>query len=146
MALLDEIIAPTEGEAELAKESSRQLAPHGKRNLKLSLSANGDEIELPASVVRLLIRILTEMSAGNAISLIPIHAELTTQEAADLLNISRPYLIGLLRDGMIPHRKVGTHRRILFSDLMKYKEQSDVSRRQALDALVQEGQDLGMGY
>jgi len=148
-ALLDQTITPTKREAELARESSRRLAPYGKRNLKVQISGGGnagDTIELPASAVRLLIEILTEMSQGNAVSIIPIHAELTTQQAADLLNVSRPFFVKLIDEGKIACRKVGTHRRILFSDLMEYKRVSDSNRRAALNDLVAEGQELDMGY
>lgn len=148
MAAIDEVVAPTEQESELARISSRLLAPYTKRNLRFTPDSgrNAKQIELPASVVRLLLRILTEMSAGNAVTLIPIHAELSTQQAADLLNVSRPFLIGLLENGSIPHRKVGTHRRVLFSDLMAYKHQSDKARQEALAALVSDAQENGMGY
>jgi excisionase family DNA binding protein len=115
---LDQAIQPTAKEAEIAKESSRKLAPYSRRNLRMEIPGRGKEsqlVELPASAVRLLVRILTEMSEGNAITLIPIHAELTTQQAADLLNVSRPFLISLLGKGDLRFRKVGTHRRILLS-------------------------------
>jgi excisionase family DNA binding protein len=145
---LDEAVKATEAETELASESSRRLSPYVGRNLRMEIPANGHPaqmIELPASAVRLLVRILSHMAAGDAITLIPLHAELTSQQAASLLNVSRPYLIKLLTEEKIPYRKIGTHRRILFSDLMAYKRRSDAERREALSALVADAQEQG-GY
>jgi len=104
------------------------------------------KLSLPASAIRLLLDLLTEMAAGNAVTLIPVHAQLTTQQAADVLNVSRPFLVSLLEEGKIPHVKVGTHRRILFEDLMRYKNSVDRERRKALDELVTQSEALGMGY
>src|SRR5260370_14946158 len=91
-----------------------------------------ETVKLPATAVQMLVRILEEMARGNAITLIPVHAELTTQEAADMLNISRPSLIHLLDEGKIEYRKVGTHRRIRFEGLIAYKRTADSDRRAAL--------------
>ncbi|CDH44342.1 excisionase family DNA-binding protein [Candidatus Contendibacter odensensis] len=151
MLKITEPITPTANEALLARESSRLLALHASehRNLNIQIVEKGhppESLVLPASAVRLLVDILTEMAEGNAITLIPIYAELTTQQAADLLNVSRPYLISLLDEGSIPHRKIGTHRRVLFSDLMAYKNQVDKARMKTLDELAEQAQKLNMGY
>jgi excisionase family DNA binding protein len=90
--------------------------------------------------------LLTELAKGNAVTLMPHHAELTTQEAADLLNVSRPYLVGLLDSGQLPHHKVGTHRRVRFSDLMTFKRRRDAESELALRELTALSQDLKLGY
>ncbi|MGI6420067.1 MAG: helix-turn-helix domain-containing protein [Thermoguttaceae bacterium] len=147
-----ETVTPTEADTRLAEESSRRLARllgKRRRNLRLSVQADDDveqAVAIPVAAFRLLTDILTQMAQGNAVTLMPIHAELTTQQAADLLNVSRPFLIRLIEDGRIPFRKVGTHRRIRFDDLMAYKQKVDQGRLKALEELAAEAQKHGMGY
>jgi excisionase family DNA binding protein len=151
-SMLQETVALTEAEAHLAEESGSQLAKLlGSRGTDPRFrieegDQQGEAITIPLPAVRLLSGILTEMAKGNMVTLVPIHAELTTQQAADLLRVSRPYLIGLLKEGKIPFRLVGQHRRVRFDDLMTYKRRDDEARRQVADALAAEAQVLGMGY
>jgi excisionase family DNA binding protein len=146
-------VTPSEADSLAARDSSRRLAPYlaKKRKVRVQVVLEGGRAEeeslpLPAPVLDLLFAILTEMAEGNAVTLIPIHAELTTQQAADLLNVSRPFVVELLEKGGIPYRKVGTHRRILFRDLMEFKQRSEARRKKALDELVADAQEQDMGY
>ncbi len=139
-------VSPTDDESELARESSRRLSQFVAEDLKVAIPGQEEGIVLPAVAVRLLVELLAELAEGNAVTLIPVHAELTTQRAADLLGVSRPFLIKQLDRGAIPFRKVGTHRRILFRDLMRFKQEMDSKRQQALDELADQAQDLDLGY
>lgn len=147
-------VAPTPAEAVLAQESSRHLAKivaslpkQQALQMRIATGEGPDEqVSIPMSAFRLLNDILTQMAQGNAVTLIPIHAELTTQQAADLLNVSRPFLVEQLDKNVIPHRRVGTHRRVQFKDLMDYKREMDRKRLTVLDELTSEAEELGMGY
>lgn len=147
-----EPVMPNENDMDLARISCQALAriaPKKNDAISVSFGVEGSStspIMVPASAFKMFTRILTQMAEGNGVSLVPIHAELTTQEAADLLNVSRPYLIRLLEDKKIPCRKVGSRRKVLFEDLMRYKNQIDSARKQILDELANEAQNLDLGY
>jgi excisionase family DNA binding protein len=146
-AIQSAIALPSESDSLLAKETSRVLATRLRKKgpMELRLADHPSEkLELPPQAVQLLMRILEEMARGNSVTLIPVHAELTTQEAADMLNISRPSLIGLLKEGKIEYRLVGTHRRVRFESLMAYKRQLETQRRAALKELAAYDQELGI--
>lgn len=145
-----EAVTPTDAESRLARESSQELAKQLRTAKKLRLEVDSGKtrrtVTIPLAAAKLLQHILIEMAQGNAVTLIPIHAELTTQQAAELLNVSRPYLVKLLDEGAIPSRKVGTHRRVLFQDLMTYKQKTDEARLKALEELSALDQELRLGY
>ena len=138
-------LVPSEDDAELAATASRGLARGSKESLRVRLEG-GDELTLPKSVTRLLSHVLMEMGQGNAVTIIPVHAELTTQQAADFLNVSRPYLISLLEKGLLPFHKTGTHRRVRFSDLCEYRDAVEKSREATMLELAKQAQEEGFGY
>jgi excisionase family DNA binding protein len=150
--LLSETILPVEREMKAAVEGQRALAAFLATQLETQRIEIFDDknqahsVELPTSALRLLMNILAELAEGNAVKVVPIHAELTTQEAADLLNVSRPHLVKLLEANALPYRKAGKHRRIRFTDLMQYKTEQERASRQAMVALSEQAQSLGMGY
>jgi len=153
LADIQKAVPPTAADAQLALESSRRLtqflAARPKKALRVRIEPENEpeeSISIPVTAFRLLNSILTEMAQGNAVTLIPVHAELTTQQAADILNVSRPFLIEQLEKGVIPYRKVGTHRRVMFKDLMEYKQTMDHNRLKALEELSVIDQELGLGY
>ena len=131
---------PSIQDSEIARKATARIMPYVRAHKPLEVriveAENREPLVLPAGAVALLKDILEAMAAGHSMTMIPHHAELTTMEAADILNVSRPYLIKLLETGKIRFRKVGTHRRILMEDLMAYKEKSDRQSRAAMDELV----------
>lgn len=138
-------------DAALARETSRTLAGYLCPGARLRLRVMRDDREaetvvLPDRALRLLLDVLSNMAEGNTVTLVPVGAELTSQQAADLLNVSRPFLIQLLENGEIPYHKVGKHRRVRSKDVMAYKHRIDKKRHEVLDELVAEAQELGLGY
>ena len=148
MAVLDETFVPTDEETERAKNFSRILAREfaSAESVKIQREDSDESIEIPRQVFNVLMRLLSVMSEGKAFSLIPMDKELTTQQAADILNVSRPYLNKILDLGEIAHRKVGRNRRIRFSDLMEYKKSQEQKSKAALQELADQAQELDMGY
>ncbi|KQQ40505.1 DNA-binding protein [Duganella sp. Leaf126] len=146
------VTLPTTGDIALARESGRALsAVLRSRETSQQIDFYDEQgsvkaVSIPTSALRLLVDILTEIGQGNAVSMIPVHAELTTQQAADMLGVSRPFLIRLLENGDIPFHKTGAHRRVRFQDVMDYKQRVDGERRVALEELSRQAQELGLGY
>lgn len=148
---INDPVLPSQEEVILARETSRKLAqsiePEQIMSFKIQ-SQDGKEVamELPASAVRLLLDILEQMANGNAVTLTPLHAELTSNQAAELLRVSRPFLIKLLDEGEIPYRKVGRNRRILAKDILAYRQANFEKRSKVLDELTEQAQELNWGY
>lgn len=144
-------VPPSKEDIELARTSGQRLAPMARRGQPLTLRVREagqkeETIELPAGAVKLLQAILEDMASGRAVTIVPQNAELTTQQASDFLNVSRPFLVQLLEQKKLPFRLVGTHRRIRFEDVLRFKETTDAERRKVLDQLAAEAQNLKMGY
>jgi excisionase family DNA binding protein len=136
-----------------AKAALRELAPFAaskstRRGVRLHLEGPRptQSITVPRRAFELLLEILGRMATGNDVAILPISAELTTQQAADLLNVSRPHLIKLLEEKALPYRRVGTHRRMLAADVLSYKERDDSRRREILDELTADAQRDNLGY
>jgi excisionase family DNA binding protein len=143
---------PSPKEAEQAQAAVRALSglPRKKSPRTLRVQPEGAKeqvtVTVPIEAFELFLDILAQMANGNAVSIVPVHAELTTQEAADLLNVSRPFLVNLLDSDKIPYRTVGTHRRVMVADLLAYKERDSAHRRKVADELAEEAQKHGLGY
>ncbi len=140
--------APSPDDIALARKSAPILAAHLRANhpphpLRLQ-TPDAAPLDLPAPAAELLLRLLDEMAQGNAVTLIPMHAELTTQQAADFLGVSRPFVIKEIEEGRLPARRVGTHRRVLFRDLLDYRARKRADQQHALDELTRLSQEMGL--
>lgn len=129
---------------ELAETASTYLAGQDRVSLKLEDDPKGTA--LPSAAVPLLKLTLDLLAQGKAVTVLSEDAELSTQEGADLLNVSRPYFVGLLESGQLPFRKVGTHRRVLLVDVLAYKRLTDAKREKVLEELTEQAQELNLGY
>ncbi len=120
----------------------------GDRTVELKAEGSSETITitLPQEALRRFLEVLAQMANGNAVTIVPIHAELTTQQAADFLNVSRPFLISLLEEKKLPFRLVGSHRRIRFADLQAFREVDDKQREAVLAELSADAQLNGHGY
>lgn len=142
---------PNEKEVAAVIELLRQLAPllsAQAETLRMRLHSEAEDsqiIEVPAFALRLFGELLCELALGNAVKVVPIHAELTSQEGADLLKMSRPHLVKLLDEGGIPHTKRGTHRRVRLADLVAYERKRIAASLEAIEALAAQSQELGLG-
>jgi excisionase family DNA binding protein len=134
-------ILPKQLELQSIKQLESILQARG--NTAKLIGPNEEQIPIPESVYQVLRQVVHAFVLGQSISIMPQQQEMTTQESADFLNVSRPYLIKLLEQGNIPYIKVGSHRRVRFEDLKNYKQLRDAERSRLLDQLAQESQDMG---
>ncbi|HEX4339291.1 MAG TPA: excisionase family DNA-binding protein [Polyangiaceae bacterium] len=143
---------PTTKDSEQAQVAVRALSGFlrrkSARTIRVQQEGSKEEVSVsvPREAFELFLDILGQMANGNAVSIVPVHAELTTQQAADMLNVSRPFLVGLLDERKIPFRLVGTHRRVKVADIVAYKEKDAAERKSVLDELAAEAQKHGLGY
>jgi len=146
MSIQIESTVPSEQDAKTARQVLVSLKQQG-RDVRLHIhgeSNSQSEIVLPASATQLLLSALEEIGKGNGVTLILTDAELTTQRAADLVRVSRPFFIKLLEAGKIPFRKVGAHRRILYRDVARYIQEDEERRVKVMEELVAETERLGL--
>jgi len=141
-------IAAPEAEAAAVVQLRDFMAakPAGERHHASLRSPDGHQLEIPNSIYRVLVAAVAAMAQGNAVSIVPVHHELTTQQAAELLGVSRPHLVKLVDAGEIPHHKTGSHRRIYFEDLMRYRDARDAQRAAALRELTRKSAEYGLEY
>lgn len=143
---------PTAEEIALAKLGSQELSAVVESNGEaqriniIDKTGKLHEVAIPASALKLMIEVLTQLGEGNSVNITPVHAELTTQEGADMLNMSRPTFIKLLDSGVIPFNRIGNRRKVPFSSVIEYKQNLEEQRLAVLDELSTLDQEFGMGY
>lgn len=127
-------------------KASNDSFKKGIHVVHLRIEETGDFITLPKATLEMFMSILSNMAEGKTVSIVPSESELTTQQAADMLNVSRPHLVKLIESGKIPFKKVGSHRRLLLKDLVAYRSMLEQRRSKSLEFLADQAQELGFGY
>lgn len=149
---MEAIQTPTRKDQKIARDNlealERLTQKHKSKSKPIEIEITGEKthIKIPPNALGFLNTIFEHMAKGKAISIIPYDTEISTQQAAEMLNVSRPHVVKLLEKGEIPFKKVGTHRRIKLKDLQRYKERSEKEREKHLAELVKQAQELNMGY
>ena len=149
---IQQLSQPTENdilEAGIATAALSKILSKGKVSrveLQTKMDSKTGTTSIPSKAFELMIEILGQMANGNIVAVVPIHAELTTQQAADLLNVSRPYVVKLIEADKLPATLVGTRRRVRMGDLIAYKQRDAAKRKAVLRKLTQEAQEMGIGY
>lgn len=132
--------------AQKSVSSLKNIAAVSISERNVTFHVKGESFEVPRKAVLIFEKVLEEMALGNTVEITSVEKELTTQEAADLLNVSRPHFIKLIESGKIPFRRVGAHRRVKQADVLKYEADLKETRRKGLEFLVKEAQEMGLGY
>lgn len=151
---MEAIQKPTRKDQEIARENLKALEritqKHTSKSkpVEVEIEINGEktQLKIPVAALGYLNTIIEHMAKGEAISVIPSETEISTQQAAEMLNVSRPYIVKLLEEGKIPYHKVGTHRRIKLKDMQAYQRAYEKQQDEALDELAKQAQKLDMGY
>jgi len=142
-------VTPTEQDQSLARASSkalaRLLAQHDEVSLRAEDADDAEEINLSGNIARLLQQVLEQIGQGQTVVVLPVERELTTGQAAEIIGVSRPFMIRLLEQGSLPFHMAGTHRRVRLQDVLAYRQEKQ-RQRGILDELVREAQELNMGY
>lgn len=147
----EDLHEPSAEEISAARLAARALAPLDTSSPTITFVAQDEgekaeqaPIAVPAAVFRMLVKMLVEMGNGNAVAMVPVHAELTTQQAADLLNVSRPHLIKLLDSKALGFRMVGTHRKLKAKEVLNYRDRTAHARAEGLKRMVELDEELGL--
>ncbi len=139
-------VAADDAELDQLAELARHLQWEAERGRVQLTDGEGHELPVPASVQTLLLQLVRALASGHAVTVVAMDAELTTQQAADVLGVSRPHLIKLLEESRLPHVKVGTHRRVRLADVLEYKRTRGAIRRKTLRRTTAEAERDGLPY
>jgi len=141
------LLMPSSEDQSAAAASAAQLeglTPLDGAELSFLVAGERKTLHLPPLALKMLAETMVHLARGNAVTIAPVHMELTTQQAADILGVSRPYLVKLLEEGKIPFRRPHNHRRVRLQDLLDFKEREDALRMKALDELTELSEEMGL--